>query len=91
MFVLLFYREVFNALNCTPSVLRRKLLVINVTSKHKLICVCVALQMKYVTLMFLRAYRAAGLRVITRKDSIDIEIKEIALVTAWSELNLNNT
>ena len=73
----------FNALNCTSGVLGRKLLLFHAISKHKLICVCVCvcvcvcmtLQKKYITLMFLRAYRAAELPVNTRKDNIDIDIK----------------
>ena len=38
-------------------------------------------QKKYIPLIFLRGYRTAELRVNTRKDNIEMDIKEIALMT----------
>jgi hypothetical protein len=43
---------------------------------------CVIVQKKYVPLMLLRAYRAAGLRVNMLKDNIKMGIKEMALMTS---------
>ena len=43
---------------------------------------CVIVQKVYVALMLLRAYRAAGLRVNMLKDNIEMEIKEMALLTS---------
>jgi hypothetical protein len=40
--------------------------------------------------MFLRAYRAAGVRVNMPQNNIKMDMKEIVLMTAWTELNLIN-
>ena len=50
---------------------------------------CVIVQKKYISLMLLAAYRAAGLRVNMLKDNIEMDIKEMALMT--SGLNTFNT
>ena len=50
---------------------------------------CVIVQKKYVPLMLMRAYRAAGLRVNMLKDNIEMDIKELPLMT--SGLNTFNT
>ena len=42
---------------------------------------CVIVQKKYVALMLLRAYRAAGLCVNMLKDDNEIDVKEMALMT----------
>ena len=47
-------------------------------------------QKKYVALMLLTAYRAAGLRVNMLKDNIEMDRKEMALMIARSENNLKN-
>jgi len=43
---------------------------------------CVIVQKKYVPLMLLTAYRAAGLRVNMLKDNIEMDIKEMAIMTS---------
>ena len=48
-------------------------------------------QKKYVPLMLLTAYRAAGLRVNMLRDNIGIDIKEIALIFKPIENNIINT
>ena len=40
---------------------------------------CVIVQMKYVPLMLLTAYRAAGLHVNMLKDNIEMDTKEVHL------------
>lgn len=47
-------------------------------------------QKKYIPSIFLRGYRAAELRVNTRKDNIGKDIIKIALMTTRTELNLIN-
>ena len=47
---------------------------------------CVIMQKKYVPLMLLRAYRAAGLCVNMLKDNNEIDIKEMALMTGVLKL-----
>ena len=47
---------------------------------------CATVHNKYVPIMLLTAYRAARLRVNMLKDNIEINIKEMALMT--SGLNL---
>jgi len=42
-------------------------------------------QKKYFTFMLLRAYRAAGLHVNMLKDNIEMDVKEMALMIAWSK------
>jgi hypothetical protein len=43
---------------------------------------CVTVQKKYVPLMLLTAYRAAGLGVNRLKGNIEMDIKEMALMTS---------
>jgi hypothetical protein len=50
---------------------------------------CVTVQKKYVPLILLTAYRAAGIRVIKVKDNIEMDIKEMPLMTRG--LNRFNT
>jgi hypothetical protein len=52
---------------------------------------CVIVQKKYVALMLMRAYRAAELRVNMLKDNIEMNSKEMALISMGAELNLLNT
>jgi len=47
---------------------------------------CVTVLEKYVALMLLRAYRAAGLCVNMLKDNNEIDIKEMALMTGVLKL-----
>jgi hypothetical protein len=47
----------------------------------------VTVHSKYVPLMLLTAYRAAGLRVNMLKDNIEIDIKEIAFIFTLIENN----
>jgi hypothetical protein len=47
-------------------------------------------QKQYLPVMFVRIYRATELRVNRFKVNIEIDIKEIALVTTWNENNLFN-
>ena len=47
-------------------------------------------QKKYVPLMLLTAYRAAGLHVNMLKDNIKMDSKEMVLVTTWTEFNSIN-
>ena len=54
-------------------------------------CLCVTGQKKYVPLMLLTAYRAAGLRVNMLKDNIEIGIKEIAFIFTLIENNIIST
>ena len=54
------------------------------------VCVCVCVQKKYVSLGFIKAYRAAELRVSKHKDNIKMDIKEITLMTTRIENNLIN-
>ena len=42
----------------------------------------VIVQKKYVPLMLLTAYRAAGLRLNMQKDHIEMDITEMALMTS---------
>jgi hypothetical protein len=49
---------------------------------------CVILQKKYVPLMLLTAYRAAGLRVNNLKDNIEIGVKEIAFMITRLKITL---
>jgi len=51
------------AMNCNSGVFGRTIFLINFSSRHKLIYVCVIVQMKYVPFIFLRGYRATELRV----------------------------
>ena len=50
----------------------------------------VIVQKKYFPLTFLRAYMAAGLRVIVLNNNTEMNIKEIALMTNRNELHLIN-
>jgi hypothetical protein len=50
----------------------------------------VTVQKKYVALMLLTAYRAAGLRVNMLKDNIEMDRKEMAPMIAQSENILIN-
>ena len=43
---------------------------------------CVTGQKKYLSLMLLTAYRAAGLRVNMLQDNIEMDIKEMVLMTS---------
>jgi len=52
---------------------------------------CVILQKKYVPLMLMRAYRAAGLCVNMLKDNIEMDIKETALMLTRTENNFINS
>jgi len=45
---------------------------------------------KYILVTFLRAYRAAGVHVNMLKNNIKMDMKEIAIKTAWTEFNLIN-
>ena len=49
---------------------------------------CVIVQKKYVPLMLLTAYRAAGLRVNMLKDNTEMDIKEMAAISMRTELHL---
>ena len=49
---------------------------------------CVTAQKKYAAFLLLTAYRAAGLGVNMLKDNIEMDIKEMALMT--SGLNMIN-
>jgi hypothetical protein len=49
---------------------------------------CVIVQKKYVPLMLLTAYRAAGLRVNMLKDNIEMDSKETALMTSGLKITL---
>jgi hypothetical protein len=44
-------------------------------------------QKKYVPIMLLRAYRAAELRLSMHKDNIEMNSKEMALISMGTELN----
>ena len=48
----------------------------------------VTVQKKYVALMLLRAYRATGRRVNMLKDNIEMDIKEMALMTSGLKITL---
>jgi hypothetical protein len=54
------------------------------------VCVCEIMKKVYVPLMFLRGCREAGLCVNARKDNLEIDIKEIALMITRTELILIN-
>ena len=43
---------------------------------------CVTGQKKYLSVMLLTAYRAAGLRVNMLRDNTEMDIKEMALMTS---------
>ena len=51
--------------------------------------VCVIVQKKYVPIILLTAYRAAGLRVNMVRGNIEMGIKEMALITRTA-LNMIN-
>jgi hypothetical protein len=51
---------------------------------------CGLVQKINVPLMFLRACRAAELRVNILKDNIEMDIKEIALIITWAENKMFN-
>jgi hypothetical protein len=68
---------VFNALNSTGGVLGESYIVL-----------CVTVHKKYIPVMLLTAYRAAGLRVNVLKGNIEMDMKEMALIT--SGLNMFN-
>jgi hypothetical protein len=58
---------------------------------ENIICyVCVIVQKKYVPLTFARAYTAAELRVSMLKDNIEINSKEMELISMGTEFNLVN-
>ena len=47
-------------------------------------------QKKYLSLMLLTAYRAAGLRVNMQRDNTEIDIKEMALMTSGLNRSMFN-
>jgi hypothetical protein len=51
---------------------------------------CVLVHKTYVPLIFLRGHRKARLHVNVITDNIQIDVKVIALMTAWTEINLKN-
>jgi hypothetical protein len=59
-----------------------------VTVEKKYIVMCVTVQKKYIAVMLLRAYRAAGLRVNMLKDNIEMGIKEMTIMTGGLKLIL---
>jgi hypothetical protein len=48
---------------------------------------CVIVQKKYLPLMLMRAYRAAELRLNMLKDNIEMNSKEMTLISMGTELN----
>jgi hypothetical protein len=51
---------------------------------------CGLVQKQYVPLMLLKIYRTAELLVNKVKDNIEVDSKEIELMTTWNESNLLN-
>ena len=51
---------------------------------------CVIVQKKYVPLMLLTAYRAAGLCVTMLRDNIEMDITEMAAISMRTVLNWIN-
>jgi hypothetical protein len=62
----------------------------NDKNKNKYNETCVLVHKIYVPLIFLTGHRETGLHVNVITDNIQIDIKEIALMTAWTEINLKN-
>ena len=78
----------FSVQKCTCGAFGGKLLLMLAEYINCYVC---DVQKKYIPLILVTAYRAAGLRVKRLQDNIETDIKEMALMITRTENNISNT